>query len=78
MKGTVKWFNDARGYGAIEPDDHDGVVYVHFTDIVTQGYKTLDSGMRVDFEIDESAEKYCAVEVCPENSTGRPAPERLA
>lgn len=76
MKGTVEWFNDARGYGAIQPDGHDGVVYVHFTAIETPGYKTLEPGTRVRFDVDASAEKFSAVNVRSETSTNRAPPDQ--
>lgn len=77
MKGTVKRFDDERGYGALDPDD-EGESYVRFTAIATNGYKTLRSDTRGEFEIDETATKYCAVKVCPESPTSKPPPERLA
>jgi len=49
-KGRVKWFNDAKGYGFIEQDDGDDV-FVHFTAIQADGFKTLAEGQQVEFEI---------------------------
>ena len=50
MKGVVKWFDDKRGYGFITGDD--GVdVYVHYTAIAKDGYRTLKHNWRVDFEV---------------------------
>lgn len=51
-KGKVKWFNDAKGYGFIEQDAGDDV-FVHFTAIQTDGFKTLAEGQEVEFEINE-------------------------
>jgi CspA family cold shock protein len=48
--GTVKWFNDAKGYGFIEPDDKSKDVFVHFSAIIMQGHKKLEQGDRVEFE----------------------------
>lgn len=49
-KGTVKWFNAAKGYGFISKEDG-GDVFVHFSAIQGDGYKTLDEGQQVEFEI---------------------------
>ncbi|MCB2155680.1 cold-shock protein [bacterium] len=48
--GTVKWFNDAKGYGFISPDDNGNDLFVHHTAIVMDGFRTLEEGMRVQFE----------------------------
>jgi CspA family cold shock protein len=50
-QGTVKWFNGEKGYGFITPDGGGADVFVHFSAIQTQGYKTLDENQRVEFEI---------------------------
>lgn len=53
MKGTVKWFNDSKGYGFIEqPEGED--VFVHFSAIEAEGFRTLSEGEVVEFEILES------------------------
>lgn len=52
--GTVKWFNDAKGYGFIELEGSDDV-FVHFTAIQGEGYRTLYEGDKVEFEIQEDA-----------------------
>lgn len=49
--GRVKWFDPRKGYGFIEMEDGSGDVFVHFSDIVGEGYKTLEEGQRVKFEI---------------------------
>ncbi|MGW8194733.1 MAG: cold-shock protein [Desulforhopalus sp.] len=49
-EGTVKWFNDAKGFGFIEQDGGSDV-FVHHTAIQAQGFKSLDEGARVTFEI---------------------------
>lgn len=51
-QGTVKWFSSDKGYGFIEADDGEDV-FVHFTGIVSEGFKTLDEGQAVSFEIIE-------------------------
>jgi len=48
--GTVKWFNDAKGYGFISPDSGGKDVFVHHTNISGSGFKTLAEGARVEFE----------------------------
>ena len=52
-EGTVKWFNDSKGFGFIEPDEgNEGKdVFVHHTAIQAEGFKTLNEGARVRFEI---------------------------
>jgi len=50
LQGTVKWFNAAKGFGFIEQDNGPDV-FVHYSAITAQGYKSLDEGARVQFEI---------------------------
>lgn len=52
MTGTVKWFNAEKGFGFIEREDGDDV-FVHFSGIAGEGYKTLEEGQNVEFEITE-------------------------
>ena len=49
-KGTVKWFNNQKGYGFITPENGNDV-FVHHTAIKGEGYKSLDEGQQVEFEI---------------------------
>ena len=61
-KGTVKWFNAAKGYGFISrPGNED--VFVHFKAIVGEGYKTLNEGDQVEFEVEKGPKGLQAVRV---------------
>ncbi len=53
LTGTVKWFSKDKGYGFITRDDNQGDVFVHFTAIQKEGFKTLQQGQRVEFEVEE-------------------------
>ena len=54
-KGTVKWFNAAKGYGFITNSENGEDVFVHFSGIVADGYKTLEEGQSVTFDITEGS-----------------------
>ena len=49
--GTVKWFNDAKGFGFIEPEDGGPDVFAHFSAIDMEGFRTLKQGSKVSFEL---------------------------
>ncbi len=51
--GVVKWFNNAKGYGFVTPDGDENDVFIHFSSITMEGYKTLKEGQKVQFEITE-------------------------
>lgn len=51
-QGTVKWFNNSKGYGFIERPDGDDV-FVHYKAIVAEGFKSLEEGDKVEFEVEE-------------------------
>jgi cold shock protein len=52
-QGTVKWFNSEKGFGFIDPDGDSPDVFVHFSAITGTGYRTLEDGQRVEFDIVE-------------------------
>ncbi len=49
--GTVKWFNDAKGFGFITPEDGSEDVFVHFSAIAAEGFRSLSEGQRVEYEV---------------------------
>ena len=62
VKGTVKWFNEKKGFGFISREDGDDV-FVHHTSIEGEGFKTLSEGQSVEFEIQEGPKGPQAVKV---------------
>ena len=62
--GTVKWFNAEKGYGFIEREDG-GDVFVHFSAIQSEGYKTLEDGQTVEFDVVEGSRGEQAANVVP-------------
>ncbi|MFN4013392.1 MAG: cold-shock protein [Aquificaceae bacterium] len=53
LTGTVKWFSKEKGYGFITRDDNGGDVFVHFSAIQQRGFKTLQQGQRVEFDVEQ-------------------------
>lgn len=51
MKGTIKKFDDAKGYGFITSTEVEGDVFLHYTSIVKEGYKTIEIGAEVEFDL---------------------------
>lgn len=58
--GTVKWFNPDKGFGFIVPDDGGKDVFVHVTAVEQAGFKTLDEGQKVDYDLQENRGKEAA------------------
>ena len=68
-KGTVKWFNSDKGFGFISNEDGSDDVFVHFSAIQSDGYKTLTEGQRVTFDTEKDSRdpnKLRAINVCVE------------
>ena len=65
MRGKVKWFNDSKGYGFIAKDDGSGDVFVHFSAINSEGYRSLNEGQAVEFEVTEGQKGLHATNVKP-------------
>jgi CspA family cold shock protein len=53
-QGTVKWFNAEKGFGFIAPEDGSADVFVHYTEIQGNGFRTLEENQRVEFEVGQS------------------------
>jgi CspA family cold shock protein len=64
-QGTVKWFNPEKGYGFIEQEDGSGDVFVHYKQIQSNGFRTLEEKQKVEFEVEQSPKGPQAVSVRP-------------
>lgn len=65
LKGKVKWFDNKKGYGFITPENGEKDLFVHFNNIVKDGYKTLLDNQAVEYELEESDKGPLAVNVSP-------------
>lgn len=61
--GTVKWFNPEKGYGFITPDEEGKDLFVHYSAIQSDGFKTLNEGQKVEFEVTQGQKGPQAVNV---------------
>lgn len=70
MKATVKWFNNAKGFGFIESEEY-GDIFIHYSNIVSNGYKTLKQGQEVKFDVVQTDKGYQAknIEIIKEPQT---------
>ncbi|MFB9904041.1 cold-shock protein [Allokutzneria sp. NRRL B-24872] len=64
-QGTVKWFNSEKGFGFITPDNGGADVFVHYSEIQTSGYRSLEENQRVEFEIGQGQKGPQAQQVRP-------------
>ena len=62
-QGVVKWFDEKKGFGFINPDEGIGDVFVHFSGIAGRGYRSLEAGMRVEYEMGNSHQGPAATNV---------------
>lgn len=69
--GTVKWFNDAKGFGFIEPDGGGSDIFAHFSAIAMEGFKTLKQGSRVSFDLVEGPKGLLAQNIQAEAALAR-------
>jgi CspA family cold shock protein len=63
--GTVKWFNDAKGFGFIAPEDGSADVFVHYSAISSKGFRSLQEGQRVSYEVQQGPKGAQAAGVQP-------------
>ena len=66
--GTVKWFNDAKGFGFIEPEGGGADVFAHFSAVQMEGFRTLKQGGRVSYELVQGPKGSLAQNICPMNT----------
>lgn len=64
-QGTVKWFNDAKGFGFITPDDGGKDLFAHFSEIKAAGFKSLQEGQKVEFVVKQGPKGPQASEIKP-------------
>jgi CspA family cold shock protein len=75
--GTVKWFNDAKGFGFIEPEGGGADVFAHFSAVQMDGFRTLKQGGRVTYELVQGPKGDLAQDIRPVVAEGEQAPPEL-
>jgi len=73
-RGTVKWFNDAKGFGFIEPEGGGEDVFAHFSAIQMDGFRTLKQGSLVSFDLVDGPKGKLAQNITAIGAPGRPTP----
>ncbi|MDP2570690.1 MULTISPECIES: cold shock domain-containing protein CspD [Vibrio] len=63
--GTVKWFNNAKGFGFICPEGEEGDIFAHYSTIKMDGYRTLKAGQPVNYEVEQGPKGFHASSVIP-------------
>jgi len=63
--GTVKWFNDSKGFGFITPSDGSKDVFVHHSSIKSEGFRSLAEGQEVNYEVEQGPKGPSAIDVVP-------------
>lgn len=71
--GTVKWFNDAKGFGFIEPEGGGADVFAHFSAVQMEGFRTLKQGSRVSYDLVQGPKGDLAQNIRPVTADGAPA-----
>jgi CspA family cold shock protein len=71
-QGTVKWFNDAKGFGFIEPEGGGADVFAHFSAVQMEGFRTLKQGSRVTYELVQGPKGDLAHNITPLDAAGVP------
>ena len=71
-KGTVKWFNDAKGFGFIEPAEGGADVFAHFSAVQMEGFRTLKQGSLVSYELTQGPKGNLAQNIKPLDAQGNP------